>query len=406
MSKTAYLFITLILGINFWNLIILEPFFNGVTNPVFAVLWALMGLYWFRNRPGHEKVYDFRKYRIYFFWLIVGFSLSVVSAKVFWNQDVITGIIVNRYLIWYLYIPLFLYIQPSEPEIVKAISYYSVVYFILWLIQAATPYPLFTTIAEAVESGRGTFALAETDFGQLFPGYSVILILLYYKTQKFIENPTFKSSILVFGLLAFFFLLQNRGALFFAVIVFAYALFKLRIYYKILLFPVLGILIAIIYFYSAQHWNALFQETIDQLNDPNTNRWRSFYLFLFDYSPHWLCNILGNGLLSAHVPSGKVIQDLMDQGYYQYDNGLLGFWSQYGVIPLLVLYTVIFALLFRSRFPFYIKAIAAHILFIPIAWNFGTADILIFVLLIYLYAYYREQSKSEELINLPIQEAG
>jgi len=97
------------------------------------------------------------------------------------------------------------------------------------------------------------------------------------------------------------------------------------------------------------------------------------------------------------VPAGKIIQNLMDQGIYQYDNGMVGFWSQYGIIPLLVLYSVIFKLLFQSKFPFYVKAMAAHILFIPIAWNFGSADIIIFVILIYLFAYYRETSKLNQM---------
>lgn len=405
MSKTLYLFISIVLGINFWNLIIFEPYFNGVTNPVFAVIWALLGFIWFRTREGNAKTYHFGKYQKYFFWLIIGFSFSVLSANMFWNQDIGTGVIVNRFLVWYIYLPLFFYIQPSEKEIISAITYYTFIYFFIWLIQAVTPYPLFTNLSAAIELGRGKFELAESDFGQLIPGYSIILFLLYYKTQQMTENPNLRYTLQVFMLLSFFFLLQNRGALFFAVLVFGYSLFRLRSGNKILILSLMIGVIALGYYYSASHWNALFQETIDQLNDPNTNRWRSFYLFLFDYSPHWLCNILGNGLLSANVPSGKVIQDLMDQGYYQYDNGLLGFWSQYGVIPLLVLYTVIFALLFRSRFPFYVKAIAAHILFIPIAWNFGTADILIFVLLIYLYAYYREQSKSEQLVNPQLQEA-
>lgn len=397
MSKSFYLFISLALGINFWNLIILEPYFNGVTNPVLAVLWAMLGLYWFRPRFGYEKIYDFRKYQKYFYWLIVGFSFSVFSAYMFWYQDLKTGIIVNRFLIWYIYLPLVFYIQPSEKDIINSIFYYTVVYFFVWTVQALTPYPLYTTLADAIELGRGKFEGSDTDFGQLIPGYSIILLLLYFKTQQLIEKPDYKAIIQVFALLGLFFLLQNRGALFFAVIVFAYAMLKLKTWYKYVLIPIFAAFIAIAYFYSAEHWNALILETIEQINDPNTPRWRSFNMFMFAYSPHWLCNILGNGLLSANVPAGKFIQNLMDQGIYQYDNGMIGFWSQYGIIPMLVLYTVIFKLLFQSKFPFYVKAMAAHILFIPIAWNFGSADIIIFVILIYLFAYYRETSKLNQM---------
>lgn len=393
MSKSLFFFIALVLGINCWDMIILEPVFNDMTNPVFAVIWASIGFYWFRSRPGNVKVYGYLKYNKYFLWLIVGFSLSVVSAYTFWYQNLLTGIIVNRGLIWYIYIPLILYIQPTEKDIITAISYYTILYFILWVIQAITPYPIFTDLRNVIELGRARFELDKSDFGFLLPGYSLILILLYYRTQQLIESLTTEAAIKVFSLLVLFFLLQNRGALFFAVIVFGIAMFKLRSRYKIIILPIFGALLAGAYFYSADNWNALFQETIAQISDPDYNRWKSFYFFLFNYSPHWICNILGNGFLSANVQSGNFIQEMMDQGYYQYDNGILGFWSQYGIIPLIVLYTVILYLLFQKRYPFYTKALAAHVLFIPIAWNFQTADIFIFILLIYLLAYYKENKK-------------
>jgi hypothetical protein len=360
---------------------------------VFAVVWALFGLYWYRTRPGNVKVYDFRKYIKYFIWLVVGFSLSVVSAQIFWNQNLLIGIMVNRVLIWYLYLPLLLYIQPSEKDIIKAIVYYTIGYFIIWTIQALTPYPIITDLRDVIELGRGSFEHSELDFGHLLNGYSLILFLLYYRTQKLTENFSFKTTIQVFGLLGLLFLLQNRGVLFFAVIVFSLALFKIHSRYRIILIPFLAALLVGAYDFSASHWNTLFQETIEQLSDPYYPRWESLSFFVFDYAPHWICNLVGNGFLSANVPAGKFIQDMMDQGYYQYDNGILGFWSQYGIIPLIVLYTVIFTLLFQKKYPFYTKAIAAHILFIPIAWNFQNADIFIFIFLIYLYAYYRELNK-------------
>jgi hypothetical protein len=397
MKKSLYIFIVLLLGINFWGLIILESVFNNVTNMFFAVIWAAMGFYWFRTSRTNQKNNVFIKYNKYFFWVVVGFGLSVFSANMFWNQGWATGIIVNRGLIWYIYIPVLLYIQPTGEELMKGIFYYSLVYAMIWIVQALTPFPIYSGLASSIEIGRGTFELSETDFGQLLPGYPVILFLLYYRVQKMKENPNIRNMSFAFALMIFFFLLQNRGALFFAVIVFGYALLRIRSPYKSFLIPLFLLLVAIAYFYSAEYWNAQIKETIDQLNDPYTPRWRSFNLFLFGYAPHWICNIIGNGFLSANVPAGKFIQDLMDQGYYQYDNGMIGFWSQYGIIPLLVLYTVIFRILFRRASPFYLKAMAAHILFIPIAWNFGSADIFIFVALIYLYAYYFELQKAPDV---------
>ena len=397
MKKTLYILVVLLLGINFWGLIILERVFNNVTNTIFAMIWAFLGFFWFRNSQKNQKSIAFIKYNKYFFWLVVGFGLSVFSANMFWNQGWATGIIVNRGLIWYIFLPVLLYIQPTGEELMKAVFYYFLAYALVWIVQAITPFPIYSGLASSIEIGRGKFELADTDFGQLLPGYPVILFLLYYRLQKMIEKPDIRNMFFAFILMIFFFLLQNRGALFFAVIVFGYALLKVRSPYKSILVPLFLLLVAIAYFYSAEYWNAQIKETIEQLNDPYTPRLRSFNLFLFNYAPHWICNIIGNGLLSANVPAGKFIQDLMDQGYYQYDNGMVGFWSQYGIIPLLVLYTVIFKILLRKSIPFYLKAIAAHILFIPIAWNFGSADIFIFVALIYLYAYYLELQKSPEV---------
>lgn len=394
MAKTLYFFIALLLGINFWGLIFLEGVFNNTTNAVFALIWALLGFYWFRTRQGYPKNHAFARFNIYFFWLVAGFGLSVISAHVFWDQGWATGIIVNRGLIWYIYIPIILFIQPSAEELMKAIFFYTLLYSVVWVIQAVTPFPIYSSLASAIELGRTRFELTENEFGLLLPGYSVILFLLYYRIQLMRDNPNFSNSVFAFILLIFFFLLQNRGALFFAVIVFGYALITLRSRYKYLLVPLFGMLIYITYLYSAEHWNALLKETVEQFNDPLTNRWRSFDLFLFDYAPHWMCNFLGNGLLSANIPAGRWIQNLMDQGYYQYDNGMLGFWSQYGVIPMLVLYTVIFRIFLKKSAPFFLKAMAAHILVMPIAWNFGSADIIIFVILIYLLAYYPELQSS------------
>ena len=393
MSKSLFFFISLVFAVNCWELIILAPVLNDQTIPVIAVMWAIMGIYWFRNRQGVLSLYNFNKYNIYLFWIIIGFALSIVSAYIFWAQDLLTGSIVNRGLIWYLYIPLLLYIQPSEKELIKAITYYAVAYVIVWVLQAVSPDPITTSLNDVIATGRYNGELGETDFGQPLVGFPLILILLYYKIQKFIVLPSARNFIPVFLLLILFFLFQNRSTLFFALTVFGYSIFKLRSRNKILLISNLLALLIGAYIYTAYYWSALFQETIEQINDPDYNRWKAFYFFVFNYSPHWVCNIIGNGFLSANEQGGKFIQDMMDQGYYQYDNGILGFWSQYGIIPIIVLYTVIFKILFQKSYPFYVKAIAAHILFVPIIFDFHTAETFIFILIIYFLAYYEEICK-------------
>jgi len=84
-------------------------------------------------------------------------------------------------------------------------------------------------------------------------------------------------------------------------------------------------------------------------------------------------------------------------GIYQSDLGIIGFWSMYGIIPLIAIYLLVFKVLLGKGIPFYLKAFAAHILVVPISWNFANTEIFIIILMIYLYAYNKE--KLEEVTN-------
>jgi hypothetical protein len=390
MPKSIYLFIALILSVNCWDLTILDPILNSKTNFGYAAIWAIAGFYWFRSRPGNYKIHNYKKYQIYFYWMMVGFLLSIIPAFIFWNQNLITSLIVNRHLIWYIFLPLILYIQPSEEEIMKALFYYMVTYMAIWTIQVVASNPITTYLESKSEWG---FELDKTDFGYILTGYTIMLYLLYYKIQVFTNNPRLKTFLPVVGILAIFFLLQNRASLFFAIIVFGLALFRFRTQYKYPLFLLFGLLVFAAYLITSNYWVTLIQETSEQLTNPDYERWKALYFFLFDYSPHWICNILGNGFLSAHVQSGLKIQELMFQGYYQADIGILGLWSMYGVIPLIVVYSIVLKILSHKEYPFFMKAIAAHILFVPIAWRFESYDIMVLVFLCYLLAYYAVNKK-------------
>jgi hypothetical protein len=399
MLKSIYIFIALILAIDGWNLNILATVINSQINPVYAVAWACLGFYWFRSRPGYLKLYNYKKYRKYFYWLIAGFLLSMIPAYVFWNQDFVTSLIVNRHLIWFIFLPLMFYMQPTEKEIIRALVFYTVVYMAVWTIQAVTPYPLTPLIENKNELGRFRLELEGTDFGYLLPGYPIMLLLLYFKMQQFMENVRLKTFIPVAAMLSIFFILQNRGTLFFSVIVFGFAIFRMRTRYKPILFFFFGVIVLAASLTLRKYWSGLIQETTEQLVNPDYIRWKAFVYFVSEYSPHWSCNILGNGLLSRKVESGQLILELMTEGYHQSDLGIIGSWSLYGILPLIVIYTVIFKILFHI-YPFYIKAMAIHILLVPIVWSFTKFDSLALIIILYLFAYYAKKRKSIVAVKL------
>jgi hypothetical protein len=397
MSKTIFIIVALTLSVNAWDLKILSPVINGNTTPVFAFIWLLAGYIWFIPENGYYRELQRKNLNKHFFWLVIGFTLSFFTAWFFWGQDLITSVIVNRRLVFFLFIPLFFYIQPAEREIIKSLEFYTICYMCVWLAQAISPNPVTTYIETAVDAGRGVFALDETDFGYLIQGYAFMLILLYYKIQKFIEDVSFRAFIPVIMMMGIFFLLQNRGALFFAVVVFGFSFFMIKTKYKYFFILLLGALMVGAYIVTARYWSSFIAETTSQLEDPTYNRWKALNFFIFQYPPHWLCYIFGNGYLSARIDSGQYLMTMMSEGFYQADLGIIGFWSMYGVIPVLVIYSIVFRILFNGGSPFYLKAIAFHILFVPIAWGFSYYDMLLLVTLNYLSEYYSPAYKKSRL---------
>ncbi|MDX9747914.1 MAG: hypothetical protein RBT57_05380 [Paludibacter sp.] len=399
MSKSFYLFIALVLGVSFWELVPIAGIFNSSTVPVMMAVWMVVGVVYFRKLPETYDVFNFSSYRKYYYWLFAGIILSIIPAWFFWKHELWMSVLVNRGLIVYLFIPVLFRIKPTDKDIMRGIVYFAILYMLVWVIQAVLmPIPITMTYLTRVTLG-GQFEVEPNEFGMLIPGYPAMLLLLYLMMQQFSENATLKTLIPMVVMYAVFFLLQNRGTLFFASGVMMYVLLMMKSKYKpyhLLLYTLVGIGVLVS---TSDTWLALIQETQEQAADLDYNRWKALRHFVFEYSPNWLCYILGNGRFSFHTDAGANILALSIDGYDQTDIGIIGLWSVYGILPVMVIYTIVFRIIARRDFPFYMKALAFHMLMIPIAWNFISGDAMVLVLFIYLYAYYSESSKvmSEQL---------
>jgi hypothetical protein len=388
MSKSIYIFIFLALLVNFWDLIILLPIFNSTSTPIYIIIWFILGIVFFqrsRNRINIKAHFNYTKYALLLF---AGFLLSLLPSYYFWHQDVLTSIITNRILIGYLFLPSLFYLRPTDKEIVKAVSYYAIVYLALYTIQAITLHPITVEWESKSAEGIINFDTAKSTFGYLLPGYAILLFLLYYSIDKFARRTSLKNILLMSLMLFVFIVLQNRGTLFFAVIVFLYAILRHLSKNRIITFIFFTIIVLLVFFITTSYWSSMLSRTTIDIKNPDYARWRAFFFFLFDYSPNWLCNILGNGFLSTKSSGGMFIKNLKSIGLYQSDLGLIGLWSWYGIIPLIVIYVLVIKTLTKKSFPFFLKAIAAHILIIPVCWSFNSYDIGVLCIFIYLIGYY------------------
>jgi hypothetical protein len=296
---------------------------------------------------------------------------------------------------WYIYLPVILYLQPSEKDILKAFLIYAYLCMFLWCIQIVSPIALTSRIESRLARGR---TLAETDFGWSIGKIWLLLIPYYYLVQQWMKKFNYKDFLLSLGFLSFFFLNQNRSILFIAAIVFGIALVRFRSKNKvILLFILAGIAISAIAV-TWSHWQALIDETLNQTGDDDYARWGAINYYLFEYSPHWFATIFGNGNISIHT-NPALLKFKFKNFYNNNDIGWFGFWSMYGIIPILVIFSMYGKVLFSRKHPFYLKAMIAHTL-LPTIWCFWYPDqILLLAVIFYLHACYTEKKHARVQIQ-------
>jgi hypothetical protein len=135
--------------------------------------------------------------------------------------------------------------------------------------------------------------------------------------------------------------------------------------------------------YTAGQWNNLYQETINQLSNPDYNRNKSF---MYMIAPRdWLRYILGDGFISANV--NPILHVLQDSGVYHSDVGLLGFWHQYGVIPTLTVLILTIKGLFAKQ-SFLVRAAALYVIVGAITLSYFALSETLLWLSVYMYLYY------------------
>ena len=385
MKKSTYIFICLILSVRFWKLSFLQ---NLITEDVIlavTLLWAFSAFIFFPSKSKTASIY-ISKYTNYTYYIFAGVFLSMFSAYFFWGQSLVRTLITQRYIYSFILLPAILYVHPNETDVIKALKWISIGTITVWCINVF--YPSFVWIDEdniPLEKDADGY-----DIGSYVLGVKYVVIFLYYKIHDYIKKFSWNSFIQAALLLIFVVLYHNRSMLLGIIPVFIYSILKFKSKYKIVLILILSLILVSGIIYSWSIWGSLFEESKIQLNDPDYPRWRALYYYIYDYSPNWFCLILGNGMPSIGNSSfGNLKLINTEQGIYASDLGMIGMWTTYGLIPLITIYSVIVKVLKGRMFPLYLKFICFHILIVPTIFDFWTnPGIFMFVLIIYLYAYY------------------
>lgn len=386
-----YILILACLYIKFWDIV---PFGNISEDMqlISIVLYIVFGCIFFKKR----RFVVPNKYK-YLTWIFVGILLSMLPAYIFYDQSFFQSIITYRVHILLLTIVALFRISPKLEEIMQALFYFGI---LMLLVEILMPlYPSLFIISEK----KLNYAYATGDMNSLksVVGISYVCIPMFFYLQKIKENFSITTLFRIILLFTVFLLAENRSNLFPVMLFTLYTFLNVRSKHKSIILFVLFIGCVAFFISQKDLFMSLYEESVTQVNDADYNRNKAYVYYLFNACPNFLCYILGNGRISIH--HNPMVANLMEDGIFNTDVGFIGYWNEYGLIPVICMFVMFYNTLKQKRYPYFIKLLTLHILLggLTVSYFGGDVKIFHFVLFYYLYFYYQRQTyeKSSVLNN-------
>lgn len=377
----------LLVWVNFWNL---KPFGGNITpdhTQILIILLLVAGTIMYNKKRIRFNV---NKYKPMMF-IFLGIFLSMIPANIYFGQTFLQSLISYRSVYFLMSIYFFFKISFTQDDIFKGIHKFAVFLAVMYVIKLSVPGLFFISerILELQESGGYTMGMG---------GFAVITIPLFMRLQMLREKFTSKDLSWIIFYLIIIFMMQNRSILFGSLLITGYQLIKMKSKYK----PVIiTICIGLFIYFGIDIINNLIVETETQLADSEYNRNKALAYFFSTTTQNLFTTVFGIGFISAHT--SPIMQNLMDNGIFNSDVGLIGFWNQYGIIPVIaILYLFISTV--KSKFmPQYMKMLALlHLSCILTIEYYGAYNAMLrFLLFYYLYFYYKnmELQKNKKEYN-------
>jgi hypothetical protein len=393
MNKFIYIFICLLFAVNFWNLSMIMNVLPPDALLILSWIWILSGIYFFNDSKRRKGLNDFRYNRTVVF-ILLGVFISMFSAYFFGKQSYMTTLVAQRTIYTFAFLPVILFVQPTERDIVKALKWITVGTVIVWILVH-----IKTDLVKLDKESIDQFETEKQDLSSKLEfyvnGIYFVVFYLYYKMNEYIRRFSWNVFIEASLVLIFIILYQNRSMILGVAPLFLYSLLRFRSNSKTLVIIALSVVLVVAIALTSDIWMALINNTQSNLNETDYNRWKALYYYFYQYSENWFCYIFGNGFPSGgKSPLGNLMWMNFTRGIYASDLGMIGMWVDYGLIPLIALYTVIVSVLKHRYFPLYLKFICLHILFVPTIFHFwANPGITFFVFILYFHAYYTERYK-------------
>lgn len=382
---SIYLFIVFFLSSNGYGADLFANLNFAKYAPVYGFFALIYGYFSFKK--GTCEALQKAGWR-YTLVLLIALFLSILMAEFYWGQSLGQSLVLYRHHIWLWFIPLLCRICPSYEEIRKALLYYVIVYFLVWLGQVVGLFPVTTTFVN--EEGFMYIRERNEFGGYTLAGVRLLVVALYMQLAYYVyslkRKELYKSLFVLFVVV----LSAQRAMLFPAALLFVGTLLfcvRMKASQKYLFSVLLVTCVSFVLYLLAGQLASFYNETIEQINDPSYNRWKALNYFFGDYSKSFFTSIFGNGFLSAKNIGGLMLQRLGAKGIYIEDIGMIGCWARYGVIPLIVLALIIFKTLRKSKVNLFLTLCCLHILLLPTAWTLIGAHYNALLVIVYVFLF-------------------
>lgn len=397
MSNVTYLVVLAVLWFRGWNVV---PFgyVPDIAYYVATMFFMVLGLFCYR----YETDLPFWRVKMKpFYFILAGVLLSMIPANLYYEQSFTQSLVTYRIHYLWLLVPLLFRMVPTEKEIVKTT-------FILTLLMWGV-YILRLVNRDWIVMDEETLERLEESKRTLYiTGFTTAAIPLYYYLGRLREAFNARYLLPILICYGYIFTMQNRSLLFPTTIFLGLTFLMLRSQYRIVLASVMVVAAVFFIFNTSNTWEFLISDSYEVVNDKDYNRNIALAYFLTS-NEHPINYVLGNGLISDNV------SDLMatnrQLGIYNSDVGFVGFWNQFGLIPVVAFIWLLGYALIKKSIPYSMKLWSAQILIcsLTISYFGQAAEIFFFSLFIYLLYYHRELAtygeEDEEMICEEISES-
>lgn len=388
MKKTTYLLLLALITTHFFDI---KPLGNimamnsGVIGTITLYLWIYFGYKKYRSES--NRLINNKTTKAPIIWVIAGIFFSFLPAYIYHGQSFLTSLIAYRETyIWFFGIAI-LYVSPKPKEIITSLTAFSLLFVVASLLRTIDQSLFYySTVNWTIDSFESK---GEILFGD---GLVLMLIPLYYYSEKYRNDSDRKSLVYILFFITSLFIIQNRSTLFVAVVIVMFMVITKKSKYRLLSIGLFSVAAVVFFVNTINIWSSLITETTEQIDNEDYNRVKAFTYFMYDANKSWTTFLFGNGFLSTR--STSLSFDLFEMGIVNSDLGLIGFWNQFGLIPIFVFIVCIIKSLTNKGTPFFIKAIGFHILCGAFTMSYfarGTS-VLLFIFYYYMFVYYSRHS--------------